>query len=540
MKLSLTANRKITGTLRGLKKNYFRVGLAVLIVFYLINGVAYLRAQSITSDEPSFWNYANRFLKGHPDRIYPATDNSKMPIIVLNLIPRIIEQMSHPGLHKSDWGTADIFEGRYVTLMVTIGTIMLVFAWALQLYGNKAALFAAFLTVFCPNSLANAALVTTDSYSALFLLLSIYFLWKFCKFKRQKYFLLLSLVVALSQLVKQSLFHLYVLIPIALTIFYFVERPAIRLRSCLINLLIFLFINWFIINMGYYFYGTNTALGEYHFMSNLFQSVQNVFPSHFIVPLPKPFVDGLDMAKYYDQLGGGYDEISSFGKVTILEKEATGAGFWYYYFVSILFKTPLTYLVLVACSIVFLLRKSTIAGFIRNEFFLLFPVVYFLVLMSFLYKTQCGIRHIIFIFPFLFILSSSLIPYARAFLSKAVVAFLSVYLVATVLMYWRNYYPYTNELIIDKKMAYSYVGASNLEFSQGKFFFDDYLQHHPGVRRITRMPQTGTFLLNSADYLDIWNRGWYEWIRPIKPAGQVAYNGLLITVTADGLKKIQK
>jgi hypothetical protein len=46
--------------------------------------------------------------------------------------------------------------------------------------------------------------------------------------------------------------------------------------------------------------------------------------------LPKPFVTGLDMAKYYDQIGGGYDGISSFGKVTILNNETTGGSFWYY------------------------------------------------------------------------------------------------------------------------------------------------------------------------------------------------------------------
>jgi hypothetical protein len=55
------------------------VFLILIIGFYLINGIFYLRAQSLTSDEGSFLFYASRLAKGHPERIYPQADNSKMP-----------------------------------------------------------------------------------------------------------------------------------------------------------------------------------------------------------------------------------------------------------------------------------------------------------------------------------------------------------------------------------------------------------------------------------------------------------------------------
>lgn len=504
--------------------------LTLIIIFYLINGIQYLRSQSITSDENSFYDYAKRYLRGNPERIDARTDNSKMPVSVLNTIPRVFEQMLHPGLEKRDGGVSDMINGRYITLFISFFTILLVYAWAKQLYGINAGIFATFLMSFCPNNISNAALVTTDSYSVLCLLAVMYYLWKFCRSLHIKYFILFSASVAVSQLAKQSLFHLYVIITVLLITYCFVKRPAIKFASVVKHLLIFVFINWFIINMGYYFYHTNQTLGSYHFMSNLFNKVQHIFPSWLPLPFPKPFVEGLDMAKYYDQIGGGYDDLSSFGKVTILEKSSTGGSFWYYYFVSLFYKTPISFLLFFIWSLIIVIRSTSLKKFIEREFFLLLPVLYLLITLSFFYKTQCGIRHIIFVFPFIFILSSAIIPLAKNRLSKIAITGLSIFLLVSVLRYWRNYYPYTNEFISDKKMAYSYVGASNLEFLQGNYFYRAYLQKHPEVQWVTSQPSTGIFLINVEDYLDIWNRHKYDWITNLKPCGVVAYSGLLIKV----------
>ena len=518
------------GTLSDLLKNHFiNFGVGVLILFYLFNGIQYLRSQSTTSDEGSFFDYAKRYSTGHPERIRPITDNSKMPISVLNILPRAVEQLMKPGLKKTDWGTSDIRMGRYITLFLSTGTLLLVFTWASELYGKRAGLFALFLMSLCPNNLANAGLVTTDSYSALFLLASMYFLWKFCTLKTNKYFLLFCFTVALSQLVKQSLFHLYIIVPVCICVYYIVKKNF-NLRLLLKYAALFILINWFVLNLGYYFYGTNTRLGSYSFMSDLFKNVQQLFPASLPVPLPTPFVNGLDMAKYYDQLGGGYDQISSFGKVTILGRSSTGGGFWYYYFVSFFYKTPISYSIFLLCAIWIMIKSRSFKQWSGNEFFLVLPVIYFLFIMSFFYKTQCGLRHIIFIYPFLFILCAGIVPYINNNFQKIAVTCLSVFLVFSVGRYWKNYYPYTNEFILDKKMAYSYVGASNLEFQQGNIFGKNYLLKHPEVLRATGEPKQGVFLINTSEYLDIWNRHTFDWIRKIKPSGHVAYNWLLIKV----------
>ncbi|MEP6595384.1 MAG: glycosyltransferase family 39 protein [Ginsengibacter sp.] len=512
------------------------VGLVLIICFYLINGISYLHYQSITSDEGSFYSYATRYLKGNPERIVPDIDNSKMPVTLLNTIPRLTEQVFAPGIKKNDGGFSDLMHGRYVTLLVSVLTILLVFVWSSELYGKKAGLFSSCLMSICPNNMANATFVTTDSYSVLLLVVSMYFLWKFCTIKTGRYFIFFSMALALSQLVKQSLFHLYVLAPVCMIIYFSAYSAKFKYGLFFKRLFLFLLINWFIINLGFYFYKSFLRLGDYHFMSHLFQGIQSMFPQSMLLPLPKPFVDGLDMAKYYDQLGGGYDLISSFGNVTILGHSKTGGGYWYYYFVSLFYKTPLTYFVFIVWSIILLLKTRTFKEFISREFFLMAPVIYFLIVFSFFYQTQCGLRHIIFIYPFFFILSGIIVPNIKKGYQKISVIVLSLLLIISVLRYWKNYYPYTNEFIADKKMAFEYVGSSNLEFKQGRFFLQQYLRDHSDVRLAPVKPQVGTFVIGLQDYMDIWNRHQYDWIQRFKPIGHVAYTYLLIKVEEKNIK----
>jgi hypothetical protein len=270
-------------------------------------------------------------------------------------------------------------------------------------------------------------------------------------------------------------------------------------------------------------------------MSSLFTKVQQLLPGWLPVPISESFVSGLDQAKYYDQLGGGYVN-SSFANVTILGYSSTGGSFWYYYFVSFFFKTPIPYLILAGWAKYILYIKLKGKSFMKNEFFLFAPMVYFLVVMSFMYKTQCGIRHIIFIYPLIFIFCGIIIKYAKGKTDKMIQVALGIWLVMSVGQYFNNYYPYTNEFIGHKVNAYKYVGASNLNFSQGEYLLNHYLEEHPDTKRAPLEPQAGKFTLVVDDYLDIWNTGRYQWLRKLKPVGHVEYSYLLFDVNEQDIK----
>ncbi len=519
------------------KRNLRKAFLFLILAFYVLNGTLYLQSQSITSDEGSFLLYAARLIHGHPERNHPMTENSKMPISILNLIPRIGQQILNHGLHKSDGGTSDIFAGRYITLAVSLLTILSAYTWSKKLYGEDAGLFTAFLTSFCPNLIANAGLVTSDSYSALFLLLTMFCLWRFLQTPSFRTFLVFAVCIAFSQLVKQSLIFLYLICPLAGLAYQQASPKRLKLKVAVKYGFGFLLIQWFVINAGFLFIGTNTRLVDFYFLSAPFRSLQELLPGWLPIPFPNAFITGLDMAKYYDHLGGGDYYKSGSGNVTILGRSVSFGSFWYYYFVSLFYKTPIPSILFTATGVWFIAKYRSWKQFVTNEFFLVLPILFYILYMSFLYRSQVGIRQIIFIYPLCYILCGSILSHLRTPASRIIIVGLGIYLIVSTLIYWKNYYPYTNEFILNKKMAYRYVGASNLEFHQGGKFFAAYLKQHPEVRMATENPDTGTFLIIPNDYLDIWNLHRYDWLSHIEPSGHVAFDGLLITVTAADLKR---
>jgi hypothetical protein len=294
-----------------------------------------------------------------------------------------------------------------------------------------------------------------------------------------------------------------------------------------------------LVNVGFYFRESFEEIGNYHFTSQTFQHLQQFFPHKMPIPFPKAYVTGLDMSKHYDELGGGDDVESTFAKITILGKSATFGSFWYYYLVSLLFKMPVSVMIFIFWSVILIFRSRSPKDFFKNEFFLLTPPLYFILFMSFFYKTQIGIRQIVFIFPFLFILCGALIRYLHGFYMKISIITLSLFLVFSIMRYWKNYIPYTNELISDKKMAYRYVGCSNLQYGQSLNFYAEYLRQHPEVKWAPTVPESGVFLIELDDYMDVWNLHKYDWISKFEPSGQVACNGLLITVKQDEINHLK-
>jgi len=516
-----------------------RIFVVVLLAVYLLNGIFYLQRQSITFDEGSHLDFGIRILKGSTSREGdPAVLNSKMPVSALNALPRAVEQLLHPGLKRTDQGVADILHGRYITLLVSILIGLYVYKWSRDLYGERAGLFSLFLFVFCPNCLAHAGLVTTDTYSVLLLLTVMYYLWKYLSEGGRRNFLLFCVLTGVAQLAKQSLFHLYVLLPCLLLLYFLcIKKRSINARAFLQKATSFLLINLLVINAGFFFQGFGTSLGEYHFMSHLFQGLQQhlSFMKGLPLPLPASYVEGMDMAKFYDQLGGGLPG-SSFGNVTVLGHSSTGGSLWYYYFVVCFFKTPIAILFFLAWSFSLLIRRESFDSVVRHELFLLFPVLYFFILMDFFYKSQTNIRQIIFIYPLLYIFCGILFRYLRTVREKGSLVFLSMFYLVSVLLYFRDYIPYTNELVWDKKMAWQKVGAANLDFGQGGLILKDYLRDHPGLVPASSEARPGRQYIDVSNFLDIWNLHRYDWLKPFRPVGHIAHYYLIFDISADQLK----
>lgn len=498
---------------------------------YTVTEVIFFINEDITADETAHLTYGIKILKLNPSKRSRTTDDSKMPVSVLNALPRAVEQYFHPGLQKADYGVADVRMGRYITFLFSLLALIIVFKWSSELYGPQAGLFSMGLFAICPNWLAHSGLVTTDAYSVTIYLLVFYFLWKYLQENKFKFFLLFCISLGAAQIIKQTFIHLYVCIPLLIFFYIWINKRKITLKGVLIKFFVAAIINLVIINAGFLFYHTGQSLNEYVFVSRMFTFLQHSFSfmGGMPLPFPEPYLSGMDTVKYFDELGGGFPE-STFPVVSILGHHEQGKSYWFYYLLTTLYKTPLPVFVFLVFVLYKIFQKANRGFLIKHEMLLLLPAAYFLVVMSLFNHIQIGVRHILFLYPVIYILCGKIITSHLSKHLKFIVVAGCIWIIISVYTFFDNYISYTNELIIDKKNAFLTVGCSNIDFGQGISAAHKYISEHPGVKFAPQKPQTGKFLISVTDYQDGFGLHYYDWLQSYKPVSHVHHSFLLIEV----------
>lgn len=219
---------------------------------------------------------------------------------------------------------------------------------------------------------------------------------------------------------------------------------------------------------------------DYHFKSELFQNIQVwLAPIKSLpVPVPYPFLEGLDWVQARERSGTGY------GQIYLLGNLRQGQGFSGYYFYAYLFKVPLATQIIVILASIAIIKKRKAFRLLRDEIILIWPMLFFAIYFNFIFKAQIGIRYYLVIFPFLYIFCGSLFKDWPTFKprKKAAFGFLAVYLVGSVLSYYPYYLTYFNEIVWNRKSAYQYLADSNIDWGQSKWYLDQYRLDHPNIK----------------------------------------------------------
>lgn len=504
--------------------------VAGLFAVYLINGFIAIPKNSVTYDEMDHWSYGKRILMRKTDKIYPYDDASAMPISGVNAIPRAIQQLSNPGLLKTDGGFSDIMNGRYVTLLVCLLTGFFIYRWSKELFGENGGLLSLFFFVFCPNLNGHGLLLTTDAYTALATVATCYFYWKFIKQSGWKYFIAFSICIGLAQIVKYSMLHLIIFLA-AVSILVLIKRKTIvsRIKTNLFRSAAFGLIVLFIINLGFIFNKPGKSLSEFEFASKAFNNLQTSFIASVPLPLPQPYIQGLDWTTNMNELGAGDPNVSDANY--LLGEKRTGTGFWYYYLVVFLFKTPIIALLLLVGAFTFLFLRKKLEGHPRTMIFLIGIIFYFLLTLGIQNNVQIGIRHAIMVYPLLYVLCGFIINIV--FFQqriKLLVMMLIAYSLATFYYFFPNLISYSNEFIPIKKNAYKVMADSNIDFGQGWYALERYLKEHTDVQIITPDSKPGIFVIGINDYLDLKGNQQYSWIYNVKPDDQINHCFLLFRI----------
>jgi hypothetical protein len=279
-----------------------------------------------------------------------------------------------------------IFLARIPIVFLTLALALVGYRFSLNFWGPTAALFSFLIILFDPNILAHGRYTTSDIGGATFLLLCMFALWRMWRAETGGLKLVivggitlgLALGAKMSNLVFVPIFAVMALLPI-----YGGQwsgaKALKRFGIFAMAVLISLGVLWMI------FAFERGPLNFSPFGLSLFERLS------------------LPMPTYWNGVGQIL-QISGGGRPSFLLGKFSTQGWWYYFPVAFMVKTPVLLILLVVVAVFLLLRERTYRG---RAIFLLGPAAGFF-LISMISALNIGYRHLLPMLPMLYVLVGGL------------------------------------------------------------------------------------------------------------------------------------
>jgi 4-amino-4-deoxy-L-arabinose transferase-like glycosyltransferase len=400
--------------------------LAVLLIAaFVVQTVLSARAMSAATDEVidiaagySYWKTRDgRINMEHPPLIKLLLT---VPLLPLGLrVPT--DDASWQDQYESAFAAAFLYHdlsnaerivvrARIPIVVIAALLALVVWRWAAALWGPEAGPVALFLFAFDPNIIANSALATLDLGLAAFTFIAMYYVWKWHLTGRPSDALLASATLGFALLTKYAALAFLPLFLAGCVLCDAVVqgRRSPRLFAPLKRFLL-LAIGAAVVMVAVYaltFHWRPLFSGSGHgfvagvvarapFLPDGLRADIVSLGQHIWVPDVKGYVDGaLDQLHHLrDGDPGQY----------LMGRHST-RGWWYYYPVAFLIKTPLPILLLVLARLLGLRLIRMAAG----EYVLLVPIAGIMILACFS-TVDLGLRYILPLYPFLFVWLSRVI-----------------------------------------------------------------------------------------------------------------------------------
>ena len=441
------------------------VNLIAVALLLLMFGQALgsARLKSPTMDEQNHIARGLAYLRTGDPRLsveHPPLVNALCALPLL-LDPQIELPLDHPSWQSGAWYVfADEFlwranaasVDRIVFLarlpVIWLGLLLgaLVYRWARELGGARAGLPALFLLACDPNILAHARLVTTDLGVTVFSFLAVYALWRMLRSRpgSRPSELLAGVALGLALTAK---FSALLLCPLFCLLVLWQAITRRTLRPVLALIIVFVLAAFTLWAVYGFEFGPLNAGG----------------PS-----LPAPsYLRGVQAIL----------RRTEGGNPSFLVGQYSTAGWWYYFPVAFLIKTPILTLLLLLASLVLTARQRTW----DHDLFLLLPMVAFFG-VNLLSRLNIGYRHLLPVLPFVFVYVARWIgsefqvqgyrfkvsdpkPGTLNLKQMAGVLLTAWYLTSALLIY-PDYLAYFNELAGGPANGYRWLVDSNLDWGQ--------------------------------------------------------------------------
>ncbi len=525
-----------------------------LLAAFTLMDVTSLRHKGLTTDEVLHYQYGYRVLHDTPQRT-SALNASTMPFSSVHAMTSgnlaLFQSMVRIPLDTS-W-SGQVKRGRYATIALSLLLALYVLKWSYDLYGRNGALLSLSLYVFDPNVLAHGQLVTADLPAALMTTVALYHFWQFLKLGGKRRALFSAVTLGLSQLAKYSCIYLYPLFFVIAVIYCrtasaaqtarinWHHRLVCGLRRWSIVIVFFAVVSIVAINLGFGFDGFGTPLSRYALKDPFFKKLQATpVIGNLPLPLPVPYLQGVDLVKFEARMGEAWGNIYMAGKLRVNRHDGTLRGFPGYYFYAAFFKMP------IATQIIFLVAlfgyfsrrcQPGAQGLRREEVFLLVPILVYWIHLNFFFSTQIGIRHALPVLALATIFCGRFLAAPESKLRRYTAGILIVWAAVSTFSYYPHFISYFNEFVPDRKLAYQHLADSNLDWRGNEWYLDQYVQRHPGVIVDPRKPQAGRIVVPVNALVGV-NRSpeEYRWLREhFTPVDHIAHSYLVYDVSKEML-----
>jgi hypothetical protein len=474
----------------------FVVGLLLLAI--ALQCILSMRVKTVTFDEPNHLVAGYSYLKmGDFSLNWPNPPLisliSATPLLFLNLKIQTYDphQSGRSFVHDflyvlNDNADQTVFWARIPILFLSLLLGFFIFRWASELYGIESGLFSLLLYAFSPNILAHSRLATTDLGIACFMFLACYCLWKFGSRPSIGNLVLAGLTLGLALLSKFSavfLLPVYLLFPF---VQFFLNDPQPRPNSSagksdlkthaptgslkkwsqwMVYSSLIIGIGVLVIAAAYPCY----LKPWYRFDETILPAIQRWYPTAEINRGLWRLVSSTQVPGREYALGLlGMVEHSKKGHDAFLWGKISPQGWWYYYLAALAIKTPIALQIMLLLALGFSLSRYTkgTSPNLYNDFFLTVPPLFLLAAIS-LGPVKIGLRHVLPVFPFLFVFTARFFKLALERRLLLGLAFLLViwYLVSSIRIH-PHYLAYFNEYVGGPANGYKYLVDSNLDWGQ--------------------------------------------------------------------------
>jgi 4-amino-4-deoxy-L-arabinose transferase-like glycosyltransferase len=340
---------------------------------------------------------------------------------------------------------------RSMQVVLALITAAMIFLWANQLGGPWAGLLGTALWVFNPVALAHGHLVQTDGGGTLTVLASIWSFTYFVQHPRLRNAMIAGLAFGLALTTKLSaLLLLPIFIAVAVLVRWKLAAEQRRTRQFVRLILVLAACTWTIILIVYAPRWTPAPPLEQQQAAWL--NVPLWFEDFRLILIPPDFFKAVAL------LIGSADA----GHEGYLLGQWSPEGWWYYYPVAFVLKTPIAFLALTAGALIVLLRQIRTRPLEQLVPWIAAAIFFALAMYN---KMNIGIRHLLPVYGLLSVgMASQLAPLRGPWRIATIV--LVVWLAVVSLCAHPFYIEYFNEFAGGARNGYKYLLDSNLDWGQ--------------------------------------------------------------------------